>query len=89
LTGETLRFEQILEQLTTIVGKLESGALSLEDSLAQFEEGVRLSKVGAGVLDDAERKIEVLLRDADGSDRTAPLAPMAPLAPVRADDIPF
>ena len=86
MAAEALRFEQILERLTTIVGRLESGELSLEDSLAQFEEGVRLSKVGAGVLDDAERKIEVLLRDADGGDRVAPLVTAAP---VREDDIPF
>lgn len=93
MAEEPLRFEQILERLRTIVENLERGDLSLEDSLAQFEEGVRLSRGGATVLDDAERKIEVLLKNPDGTDRIAPFAPSPspspPAGTPKDDDIPF
>jgi exodeoxyribonuclease VII small subunit len=62
-------FEDILARLGDVVERLESGELPLEASLELFEEGVRLSKLGAARLDDAERRIERLLND-DGD--TAP-----------------
>jgi exodeoxyribonuclease VII small subunit len=63
---EALSFEQILERLEGVVGELERGELPLEQALAAFERGVMLSRKGAERLDDAERRIEVLLSDGEG-----------------------
>ncbi len=62
---DQLSFEQILERLEGVVGELERGELPLEQALLAFERGVMLSRRGAAQLDDAERRIEVLLGDAD------------------------
>jgi exodeoxyribonuclease VII small subunit len=59
-------FEDILSRLGTVVERLESGEMALEESLSLFEEGVRLSRLGAARLDDAERRVERLLHD-DGT----------------------
>lgn len=65
-------FDQVLAQLRAIVERLEGGNLSLEQSLSAFEEGVRLSRSGAKILDGAEQRVEILLRDEGGADRAAP-----------------
>ncbi len=65
-------FEEALARLEQIVDELESGELGLEASLAAFEEGVSLSRRCSGQLDDAERRIEVLV-DEDGELRAEPL----------------
>lgn len=57
----TLSFEQILDRLSDVVEQLESGEAPLEQSLSIFEQGVTLSRLGGRRLDDAERRIEVLL----------------------------
>ena len=54
-------FEQDLLELETIVGKLESGEYSLDESLALFEAGVKISRKCRERLSTAERRIEVLL----------------------------
>ena len=59
-------FESQLSALEKIVRELERGDLPLEESLKLFEEGVRLSRECQERLNQAERKIETLLRDADG-----------------------
>lgn len=82
--SEPQRFEEILERLQMVVDKLEGGELSLEESLQHFEEGVRLSKLGAAQLDEAERRVEVLLQGADGEDRVEPLREDA-----NQDEVPF
>jgi exodeoxyribonuclease VII small subunit len=56
-------FEAALDRLEAIVGRLEDGDLALEDALAGFEEGVRLSRRLADRLADAERRIERLVRE--------------------------
>ncbi len=61
-----LTFEKALAKLETIVGKLESGDLALDESLALFEQGVHLAKYLHGELGRAEKKIEILLKDKDG-----------------------
>ncbi len=62
-----LGFEDALKRLTTIVERLESGDLSLEQSLALFEEGTRLSRTSQAQLDSAEKRVEELLAiDASG-----------------------
>lgn len=65
-------FEEVLARLQSVVDKLEGGELALEDALAVFEEGVALSRAGAQKLDEAERRIEVLL-GGDGPSETRPL----------------
>jgi exodeoxyribonuclease VII small subunit len=57
-----LSFEQSLEQLQQTVKKLESGELSLEDSLKAFEEGVRTTQSSLELLRSAEQKVEQLLK---------------------------
>ncbi|MCA9471799.1 MAG: exodeoxyribonuclease VII small subunit [Nitrospirales bacterium] len=63
------KFEQALARLETIVTELERGELPLDESLKIFEEGIKLSKTCLKVLDDAERKVEILVRDKDGKKR--------------------
>jgi exodeoxyribonuclease VII small subunit len=64
-------FESSLASLEKIVRDLERGDLPLEVSLQLFEEGVRLSRECQERLDQAERRIEVLLRDSEGRPRLA------------------
>jgi exodeoxyribonuclease VII small subunit len=66
-------FESSLRELEEIVEQLESGDLPLEESLELFERGVRLSRECQKRLDDAERRVEVLLKDQDGAFRVAGL----------------
>ncbi len=54
-------FEEALKRLTAIVERLESGDLSLEQSLSLFEEGTRLSRSSQAQLDSAEKRVEELL----------------------------
>ncbi|HQX55159.1 MAG TPA: exodeoxyribonuclease VII small subunit [Pyrinomonadaceae bacterium] len=59
-------FEKSLEELELIVNSLESGDLRLEESLELFERGVKLSRKCRERLANAERRIEILMKDADG-----------------------
>jgi exodeoxyribonuclease VII small subunit len=67
--GKEPSFEEALKALEAIVGKLESGETKLEDSIRLFEEGMRLSAICQKRLDEADRKIEVLLRTPGGVTR--------------------
>jgi exodeoxyribonuclease VII small subunit len=60
-------FEASLKELEQIVKQLEDGDLELEESLKLFEDGVRLSRECRERLTNAERRIEVLMKEADGS----------------------
>ena len=60
-------FERSLGELENIVARLEQGELSLEESLQQFERGVGLTRVCQQALQQAEQKIEVLMRQANGN----------------------
>lgn len=60
-------FEESLRKLEQIVDQLEAGDLSLEKSLDLFEQGVRLSRECQKRLDDAERKVEILLKGSGGT----------------------
>lgn len=60
-------FESSLQELETIVRQLENGDLPLEESLKLFEKGVQLSRECRERLNQAERRIEVLMKDADGN----------------------
>jgi exodeoxyribonuclease VII small subunit len=68
-------FEDSLKQLEKIVEQLEKGDLPLEDSIKLFEEGVRLSTACKQELDDAEGKVQILLKQRDGSMKTEPFPP--------------
>ena len=63
-----VKFEDALAKLEEIVRKMEQGELTLDESLASFEEGIRLSRLCAGKLDEAERRIEILLKKEGGTD---------------------
>lgn len=71
------RFEDALEKLEKIVSRLEEGEISLEESLKLFEEGIKLSRFCGQKLDEAERKVEILLRDKEGGRKTEPFEPLA------------
>jgi exodeoxyribonuclease VII small subunit len=64
------KFEDSLKRLETIVAQLEEGDLPLEDSLKLFEEGMRLSAVCKEELDAAEGKVQILIKQRDGSMKT-------------------
>jgi exodeoxyribonuclease VII small subunit len=70
--AETQSFESQLASLERIVRELERGDLPLERSLELFEQGVRLSRECQERLNEAERRIEVLLRAPDGSTLSVP-----------------
>ena len=66
------KFETSLKKLEEVVRKLEGGSLSLDDSIKAFEEGVKHAAFCAKKLDEAERKVEVLIKQRDGSFRKEP-----------------
>ena len=66
-------FEASLTELEEIVTKLEDGDLPLEASLELFEKGIKLSRACRERLTNAERRIEILVKDADGDLRAEPL----------------
>jgi len=61
-----MTFESSLKELERIVEQLEAGDLPLERSLELFEQGVRLSRDCQKRLDEAERKVEILIKGSDG-----------------------
>ena len=71
----TLNFEKALADLENIVEKLEKGGLSLNESLALFEKGVKLAKFLREELGKAEKKVEILLKDEKGNVRREPFHP--------------
>ena len=81
-------FEQALERLETIVEELEGGALSLEVSLARYEEGVRLSRRLTQTLDQAEKRIERLVEENGQPPTTRPVEddPGTSSRAIRADE---
>jgi exodeoxyribonuclease VII small subunit len=61
-----IKFESALEDLELVVEQLETGALSLEDSLTAFEKGVGLVKFCNQKLNEVEKKVEFLVKDKEG-----------------------
>ncbi|WP_299234363.1 exodeoxyribonuclease VII small subunit [uncultured Halomonas sp.] len=68
-------FAATVERLEGLVGRLESGELSLEESLAAFEEGVRLTRDAQRRLDEAELKVRALTEGAQGGIELEPFTP--------------
>jgi len=67
--GDGPGFDELVGQLREVVQKLESGKLSLDESLAAYEEGIGLARRGHDLLDQAEKRVELLVRaprDGDG-----------------------
>ena len=71
-----VKFEDCLERLERIVQELERGEVSLEQSLKLFEEGMQLSATCRKQLEDAEGKVEILLKQ-NGKLQTEPFEPPA------------
>jgi exodeoxyribonuclease VII small subunit len=65
-------FEKAFQQLETIVKRLESEEMPLDESLQLFEEGIRLSRFCNQKLEEVEKKIELILSDAKGQPRVEP-----------------
>ena len=61
-------FEKALEELESLVEQLESGDLTLDQSLSQFKRGVELTRHCQTALKEAEQKVEILLKSAGGED---------------------
>ena len=58
-------FEEMMENLEKISNELENGDLTLDKSMSKFEEGMKLSKKCSEILDNAEKKIKILIQDGD------------------------
>jgi exodeoxyribonuclease VII small subunit len=69
------KFEEHLARLEKIVAELEGGDLTLDDSLARYEEGVKALKRCYEILRDAEKRVEILLKSDEGELKTAPFEP--------------
>jgi len=65
-------FESELKSLEDIVVQLEAGDLTLDRALELFEEGIRISRFCSSKLDEAERKVEILMKAADGTLKEVP-----------------
>lgn len=63
-----MSFEENMSKLEKIVQELEKGDLNLDDSISKFEEGIKLSKECNKMLEDAEKKITILLKNEDKID---------------------
>ncbi|TCK74175.1 exodeoxyribonuclease VII small subunit [Acidipila rosea] len=68
-------FEDSLKQLEMVVAQLERGDLPLEDSIRLFEEGMKLSATCKEQLDQAEGKVQMLVKQRDGSMKTEVFPP--------------
>ncbi len=82
------KFEEELKDLEEIVGKIDSGELTLEDSIGAFERGVALVRSLNQKLDEIEKKVEVLSQNSRGDLKTAPyegLDEESPAPPARRD----
>ena len=62
---QELNFEEAMKRLEEIAQELEKGDLDLDKSVAKFEEGMKLSKQCNKLLEDAEKRITILLKDGD------------------------
>ncbi len=61
----TMNFEEAMKGLEQIAGELEKGNLNLDESVAKFEEGMKLSKICNDILEDAEKRISILIKNGE------------------------
>jgi exodeoxyribonuclease VII small subunit len=66
-------YDVLVARLERVVSELEGGTLTLEQSIEKFAEGVRLARDASRKLDDAERRVEMLVKNADGDVETVAL----------------
>ena len=59
-------FEEMMKDLENIAKDLESGELSLDESVSKFEKGMEISKECSKILEDAEKRIAILIKGSDG-----------------------
>ena len=85
-TAKPKTFERSLEELERIVRELEQGELPLERSLELFEQGVKLSRECQERLSQAERRIEILMRDNQGRATVRPFDPESELSDPASDE---
>ena len=62
MSKEKVNFEETIKKLETIANELETGDLSLDDTITKFEEGIKLSNQCTKMLDEAEKKISILIK---------------------------
>ena len=62
-----LNFEETMKELEEVVQKLENGELNLDESIKEFEKGMELSKSASKYLEEAEKKITILVKDKEGN----------------------
>ncbi|WP_347274462.1 exodeoxyribonuclease VII small subunit [Candidatus Kuenenia sp.] len=62
-----VKFEEALKGLEKIVDKLERGDMPLDETLSEYENGIKLYKKCVSLLDEAEKKIQILVKDENGS----------------------
>ena len=72
---DPVSFEAALKELEGIVKQLETGEAKLEESLQLFERGIRLSRFCSQKLEEAEKKIEMLVKDSRGDYTAVPFEP--------------
>jgi exodeoxyribonuclease VII small subunit len=72
---DPVSFEAALKELEGIVKQLETGEAKLEESLQLFERGIRLSRFCSQKLEEAEKKIEMLVKDSRGEYNAVPFEP--------------
>ncbi len=72
---DPVSFESALKELEGIVKQLETGEAKLEESLQLFERGIRLSRFCSQKLEEAEKKIEMLVKDSRGEYNAVPFEP--------------
>ena len=58
-------FEEMIDELENIANSLEKDELTLDESVLKFEEGMRLSKESSNILDNAEKRIKILINEND------------------------
>lgn len=68
-------FEQSMKQLERIVQELEDGELPLEKAIKKFEEGIKLTELCSAKLDETEKKVTILLKNAAGQMVEKPFRP--------------
>jgi exodeoxyribonuclease VII small subunit len=65
-------YDALVARLEKVVGELEAGTLSLEQSIEKFAEGIRLAREASRKLDEAERRVEMLVKDEAGEAEAVP-----------------
>lgn len=76
-------YDALVARLEKVVGELESGSLTLEQSIEKFAEGVKLAREASRKLEEAERRVELLVKSEDGQTEAVPFEPEEPRGPSR------